>query len=145
MVRALIATLLIASAAPAFADPAAVTVAERMLAALGGREAWARAKNTVNDSRQDWDGDPSVLQVVITMDFERPRIRIETRGEGLHLIRVLDGEKHWRRSRDGSIGPVSEPTLAAQKLAAVPEPELEPPVERTGRPKVSGRGSGRGS
>ena len=42
--------------------------------------------------------------------------------------------------------PVSEPTLAAQKLAAVPAPELDPPVCSTGRPSiVSGRGSMRGS
>ena len=42
--------------------------------------------------------------------------------------------------------PVSEPTLAAQKLAAVPAPELDPPVASTGRPsKVSSRGSIRGS
>ena len=41
---------------------------------------------------------------------------------------------------------VSLPTLPAQKLAAVPMPELEPPVPRTGRPsKVASRGSLRGS
>src|SRR5882724_7389848 len=41
---------------------------------------------------------------------------------------------------------VSLPTLADQKLAAVPTPELEPPVASAGRPskKVS-RGSRRGS
>ena len=37
--------------------------------------------------------------------------------------------------------PVSVPTFAAQKLAAVPIPELEPPVLRAGRPSnVAGRG-----
>jgi hypothetical protein len=42
--------------------------------------------------------------------------------------------------------PVSEPTLAGQKLAAVPDPELDPPVCSTPRPSiVSGRGSRRGS
>jgi hypothetical protein len=42
--------------------------------------------------------------------------------------------------------PVSVPTLAAHRLAAVPMPELEPPVCSAGRPsKLSGRGSGRGS
>jgi hypothetical protein len=40
---------------------------------------------------------------------------------------------------------VSVPTLAAQKLAAVPMPELDPPVGSTGRPSEVGRGSGRGS
>jgi hypothetical protein len=113
--RLLTVCILLGPSAPAIADPAAQALADRMLAALGGRDAWARAKNTVNDSRQDWDGEPSVLQVVITMDFERPRLRIETRGEGLHLIRVLDGEKHWRLSREGTIEPVSEQTLAVDR------------------------------
>ena len=59
----------------------AEALAERMLAALGGRAAWAATTNTVNDSQQNWDGEPPLLRVVITMDFERPRLRIETRGE----------------------------------------------------------------
>ena len=41
---------------------------------------------------------------------------------------------------------VSVPTLAAQKLAAVPMPELEPPVPSAGRPsEVASLGSRRGS
>jgi len=41
---------------------------------------------------------------------------------------------------------VSLPTFAAQKLAVVPAPELEPPVASAGRPSpVSVRGSRRGS
>ena len=41
---------------------------------------------------------------------------------------------------------VSVPTLAAQKLAAVPAPELEPPVFSAARPSnVASRGSFRGS
>ena len=41
---------------------------------------------------------------------------------------------------------VSVPTLAAQRLAAVPAPELDPPVLSAGRPSaVSVRGSRRGS
>ena len=41
---------------------------------------------------------------------------------------------------------VSVPTFAAQKFAAVPAPELDPPVLSAGRPSlVASRGSGRGS
>ncbi len=41
---------------------------------------------------------------------------------------------------------VSVPTLAAQKLAVVPAPELDPPVFSAGRPSnVASRGSLRGS
>jgi len=115
MVARLVALLLLLACACPAAAATADEVADRMLAALGGRDAWARAKNTLNDSRQDWDGDPSVLRVVITMDFERPRLRIETWGEGLHLIRVLDGDKHWRIARDGAIGPISDQVLAIDR------------------------------
>ena len=40
---------------------------------------------------------------------------------------------------------VSVPTLAAQKFAAVPMPELDPPVCSAGRPSNGSRGSRRGS
>src|SRR5207249_8122372 len=41
---------------------------------------------------------------------------------------------------------VSVPTFAAQKFAAVPTPELDPPVASAGRPSlVASRGSRRGS
>lgn len=108
-----LAAALAATAVAAQSD--AERLAQRMLDALGGREAWAAARNTVNDSQQNWDGDPSVLRVVITMDFEQYRMRIETRGEGLHLIRVIDGDRHWRLTREGKIAPVSDETLAVDR------------------------------
>ena len=86
--------------------------ADRMLAALGGREAWAAARNTVNDSQQNRATEPTVVRAVITMDFERPRFRIETTGPDLHLIRVIDGERSWRKTREGRIEPVPEQLLA---------------------------------
>ncbi len=116
-VRNLFATLALAigmTCAQA-ALPEADSLAERMLASLGGREAWARTKNTVNDSRQDWDGDPSELRVVITMDFERPRVRVETWGKGLHVVRALDGDKHWRHTRDGKIEPLTPGILEGDR------------------------------
>lgn len=97
------------------AAPEAAALAERMLAALGGRDAWAAAKNTINDSRQDWDGDPSELRVVITMDFERPRVRVETWGAGLHVVRAIDGDRHWRRTRDGKIEPLTAEFLEGDR------------------------------
>jgi hypothetical protein len=106
----LAASLSSAAAATAAAEPEAL--ADRMLAAIGGRAAWAAVTNTVNDSQQNWDGDPPLLRVVITMDFTRPRFRIETRGEGIDLVRVIDGDRHWRTTREGSVAPVSAATLA---------------------------------
>ena len=107
------AILLATSAWGADADPE--TLAERMLSALGGRAVWAATKNTVNDSQQNWDGEPPVLRVVITMDFERPRFRIETWGKDIHVVRVVDGDKHWRRGRDGTIHPLTAEILAGDR------------------------------
>jgi hypothetical protein len=119
VLRTLIAALAFATstcalpATPPAAD--AEALAERMLAALGGRAAWAALKNTVNDSQQNRDGEPSQLRVVITMDFERPRFRIETRGDGLDIVRVIDGDRSWRVTRDGSVAPVPADTLAEDR------------------------------
>lgn len=80
--------------------------AEKLLAAIGGRGKWAALKNTVNDSQQFRVADPVEVRAVITMDFERPRFRIDTTGPGLKLSRVIDGESDWRLTRDGKIDAV---------------------------------------
>jgi hypothetical protein len=49
------------------------------------------------------------------MDFERPRFRIETTGPDLHLIRVIDGDRHWRLTREGRIEPVPADVLAEDR------------------------------
>lgn len=99
--------------AGASAQPTAEGEAERMLQALGGRAAWTAAKNTVNDSQQNRaTGEFPVVRAVITIDFVEPRVRIETRGPNLDVVRVLDGDKHWRRTRDGKIAPVPDDVLA---------------------------------
>lgn len=110
------ASLLLAGAlycAGASAQPTAEGEAERMLQALGGRAAWTAVKNTVNDSQQNRaTGEFPVVRAVITIDFVEPRVRIETRGPNLDVVRVLDGDKHWRRTRDGKIAPVPDDVLA---------------------------------
>lgn len=84
-------------------QPAAEAMAERLLQALGGREAWAALRNTINGSRQNRASEPTVVHAVITMDFEQPRFRIETTATDLHLIRVIDGDKSWRLRRNGAV------------------------------------------
>jgi hypothetical protein len=91
---------------------AADDAVERMLQALGGRAAWARVTNTVNDSQQNLLVEPAVLRVVITMDFERPRVLIETTAPGLHVARAMNGDRHWRRNRAGELAPIPEDVLA---------------------------------
>ena len=100
-----ILTLLVLSQAVQADDSqvAAEAMAERMLQALGGREAWAALRNTINGSRQNRASEPTVVHAVITMDFEQPRFRIETTATDLHLIRVIDGDKSWRLRRNGAV------------------------------------------
>lgn len=105
---------------PAFASdtdaakPSAEAVADRMLAAIGGRETWAGLRNTINGSQQNRVGEPTEVYAVITMDFERPRFRIETVAPGLHLARVIDGENSWRQGRDGKIEDVDDEFFAEE-------------------------------
>lgn len=82
---------------------AADQLADQMLAALGGRQAWAKLRNTINGSIQNRASGPTVVYSVITMDFEKPRFRIETTAPDLHLIRVIDGDNNWRLRATGNI------------------------------------------
>lgn len=81
----------------------AEALAGKMLEALGGRDAWAALRGTMNDSQQNRSAPPNVIRAVIHMDFDTPRFRIEMTGPDLHTVRVVDGENAWRLTRDGRI------------------------------------------
>lgn len=87
---------------------AADEVAEQMLEALGGRQAWAELRNTINGSVQNRVSEPTVVYAVITMDFQKPRFRIETTAQDIHVIRVIDGNNSWRLRRTGNIEDVPQ-------------------------------------
>lgn len=87
---------------------------EQMLETLGGREAWAKLKNTVNGSVQNRVNEPTVVYAVITIDFQEPRFRIETTARDLHLIRVINGGKSWRLRRSGMIEAVPQELLDSE-------------------------------
>ena len=78
-------------------------LADQMLAALGGRQAWAELRNTINGSRQNRVDEPTVVHAVITMDFERPRFKIETTAPGIRVVRVIDGDNSWRLRLSGNV------------------------------------------
>ena len=105
---------LLANIANAGDVSAASKVADQMLEAIGGRKAWAELKNTINGSVQNRVNEPTVVYAVITMDFEEPRFRIETTAQGLHLIRVINGDKSWRLRRSGSIEDVPAALLEGE-------------------------------
>ncbi len=111
LVAATFMLLMVPFAHSALADAspeAAEQMAEKMLNAIGGREAWAGIRNTINGSQQNRAGEPTVVYAVITMDFEQPRFRIETTAQDLHLIRVINGDRSWRLRGSGAIEDVPE-------------------------------------
>ena len=103
LVFALLLACLSGTSATADEDSSAQVLTDRMLERLGGRDAWATRRNTINGSQQNRAGEPTVVYSIISMDFERPRFRIETTGPDLHLIRVVNGDDSWRLSRAGQI------------------------------------------
>jgi hypothetical protein len=107
--------LLIAGPAVAASPQTADALADRMLETIGGRERWALARNTVNDSLQYRLDAPTVVRAVIHMDFTRPRFRIDTTAPGLTLARVVDAERHWRLNRAGVIESLPEAVLAEDR------------------------------
>lgn len=100
---AFVAMTAVVTAVPQSPPDAATVLADRMLDALGGRTAWASATSLVNDSQQNRVEAPTKVRTTITLDLTRTRFRIETTAPGLHLVRVVDGESGWRRTRDGVI------------------------------------------
>jgi hypothetical protein len=130
-----------------------VLLAERMLSAIGGRTAWALVSNTINDSQQNRAAEPTVVRAVITMDFTRPRFRIDITGPDLHVIRVIDGDRNWRLTRAGAIAPIPD-TIIAEDLrwyaghvyrtlhrVAARDPALTLSVNDRGRLEVHERGT----
>lgn len=93
---------------------AANKTAEQMLEAIGGRQAWAELRNTINGSVQNRVSEPTVVYAVITMDFQKPRFRIETTAQDIHVIRVINGDKNWRLRRSGNIEDVPQELVESE-------------------------------
>lgn len=113
---ATIAVLLSLSATAADASEAspADKAAEKMLDAIGGRQAWAELRNTINGSVQNRVNEPTVVYAVITMDFERPRFRIETTAKDIRVVRVIDDGNNWRLRLSGNIEDVPQELIESE-------------------------------
>ena len=126
----------------------AQALAATMLNRLGGRAAWAGLKNTINGSQQNRATEPTVVYAILTMDFERPRFRIETSGQAIHLIRVIDGDRSWRLNRAGDIEDLPDEKIAEDMAwyeahlyrtihrIAARDPSLKPGISDDGRLEV---------
>ncbi len=85
-----------------------VPLVDKMLERLGGKTAWANIKNTVNGSMQYRAQGPFEVYSVITMDFTKPRFRIDTTATDVNLTRVINGEYSWRISWSGKVEDLPE-------------------------------------
>jgi len=84
----------------AFADEAGAARAEALLAAMGGRAAWAKVNFVHVEAVHD---DISVREPFtnkIWNDFSAPRVRFEAKNAQIDRRRAIDGASGWRR-RDG--------------------------------------------
>lgn len=90
------ASLTAQNAAPA--DDSAARL-ERLLTAMGGRDAWARIVSyEIRATHHEANRAPYAN--TIWNDFAWPAVRIEARGPGLDVVRAIDGDRGWRQ-RDG--------------------------------------------
>lgn len=74
--------------------------AERLLAAMGGREAWAQVKFVHVTAVHDDMGLPTPYTNQIWNDFSQPRVRFEAKNERIDRRNAIIGDTGWRQ-RDG--------------------------------------------
>ncbi len=88
--------------------------AERLLAAMGGREAWAKVKFIHVEAVHDDLGLRDSYTNKIWNDFSAPRVRFEAKNAEIDRRHALDGEKGWRW-RDGKETPLSAEQLEDER------------------------------
>lgn len=101
------AFLLFCSTASAVdADPAR-TAADRLVAAMGGAEAWSRARGLVIRARH-WEADlEAPYDNLIRMSFDEPRMRFEGDSATMKRRRAVVGNSGWRVSEVRELGPMT--------------------------------------
>ena len=95
-------------------DPAALARVDALLEAMGGRDAWARARfvHVVATHRSVATGRP--YQNQIWNDFSAPRVRIEAVVDGDRIMRGFDGGTGWR-VRGGEQQPMTEAQIESDR------------------------------
>lgn len=97
----LLLSLSLASATLAQAAETGAARAERFLAAMGGREAWARVKFVHVEAVHEDVQFPAPFTNRIWNDFSAPRVRIEAKNRQIDRRRVFSGTT-GKSSRDGA-------------------------------------------
>ena len=108
---ALLLALLPASFAETDADEARA-VADRLVAAMGGAEAWSRAHGLVIRARH-WEAQlDAPYENLIQMSLDEPRMRFEGDSATMKRRRAIVGDSGWRVSEVRALGPMTPEQVA---------------------------------
>ncbi len=88
--------------------------AERLLAAMGGREAWAKVKFIHVEAIHDDVGLRDSYTNKIWNDFSAPRVRFEAKNAEIDRRHAVNGEKGWQW-RDGTETPLTAERLEDER------------------------------
>ncbi|MDX2143752.1 MAG: hypothetical protein SFV19_10385 [Rhodospirillaceae bacterium] len=119
--RVRLMVLLTVAVDPALAQEQAATpgngraMAERLLAAMGGRDAWKGVAGLRVDATHHQTDQPAPYSNTIWNDFTRPRLRFEARNAQLHSIIEIDGDTGWRQRDSGPQQPLTPERIADER------------------------------
>lgn len=103
--------LLVSPIAAADSDPGRAA-ADRLVAAMGGVEAWSGARGLVIRARH-WEADlDAPYDNLIQMSLDEPRMRFEGDNEIMKRRRAVVGDTGWRVSEGRELGPMTAEQVA---------------------------------
>lgn len=115
VILAALSALLLASFPTALAEPdadPARAAADRLVAAMGGAEAWSRALGLVIRARH-WEAQlEAPYENLIQMALDEPRMRFEGHNATMKRRRAVVGETGWRVSEVRELGPMTAEQVA---------------------------------
>lgn len=138
------AAILAPGRALAQADPGRAA-ADRLVAAMGGADAWRRARGLRIAARHSEAVVPQPYENLILMDLEAPRMRFEGRNSTMRRVRAISDGKGWRVSEVSPLGPMTEEQVAGDlrwweahayrniRRLALADPTLTPRLAADGR------------
>lgn len=93
-------------------DPARAA-ADRLVAAMGGAEAWRRARGLRIAARHFESDEPEPYDNLILMALDEPRMRFEGRSGVMNRIRAVANGRGWRISEIRPVGPMTAEQVEA--------------------------------
>jgi hypothetical protein len=136
--------LVIATPARAETDPGR-EAADRLVAAMGGAEAWSATRGLTIRARH-WEAQfPEPYENLIRMSLEEPRMRFDGDNATMRRRRVVIGENGWRASEMRPQGPMTPEQVADDlrwweahayrniRRLARKDPEIAPRLAADGR------------